>query len=154
MDREQFSKDIVSSESIAVQQKNQRRASQKIPTTHINIYCIAVWHAVLTKFERETNGIDHLPTSIRNIILYIYATPIAINIKYKNETKNFLLCPVTDDWESIKLKIVSKFSQLPGVKSLHHEYDDEQKEVFGTNCKHHLINNSDKTFVVKSGKSR
>eukprot|EP01084_Bolivina_argentea_P264922 448923_1 len=119
----------------------------------INLYCISVVNAFINEFERKTSTC-RINQDIMDLILFFYAKPIAIKIEYRNETKHFLLCVVSDEWDSIKLKIIYTFRHLSGIESLTYEYGGKSRYVSQYNCRTRLLENSDKTFtVVESDKT-
>eukprot|EP01084_Bolivina_argentea_P007679 14430_1 len=87
----------------------------------INLCCIAAVNAFVNTFQRKTNTC-RMNQHIIDLILFLYAKPIGIKTKYQNEIKPVLLCVVSDEWESIKLKIIYTFRQLAGIESLTYEY--------------------------------
>eukprot|EP01084_Bolivina_argentea_P024419 45498_1 len=139
--------------STTSQHENDNRNSYTITCRKVDIslYCISVLNAFINAFERETNRINPISQGIIDLILFMYAKPIAIKIKYENITKHFLFCVASDEWDSIELKIIYEFDQLSKIKSLHYQHGDKKLIVSPDNCKSVLTSNVDKTFHVIPG---
>eukprot|EP01084_Bolivina_argentea_P254131 427131_1 len=49
------------------------------------------------------------PQSLIDLILWIYARPVILRLKYNEKVKDILYCPVYESWSSIRRKIECVF---------------------------------------------
>eukprot|EP01083_Nonionella_stella_P292274 994124_1 len=56
------------------------------------------------------------PPDVFRLVLLSYAKPIQMNIKYNNEVEYILVDPVSDNWNSVCLKIVIAFNLRGNIK--------------------------------------
>eukprot|EP01084_Bolivina_argentea_P058585 106976_1 len=99
-------------ENICDQQHQPHKSNSRKPLTNIkksdiNYKLILTVEWFINEFQNVTNV--RIPTGIVNLIIFVYAKPIAAQIKYKNKTKYLLVCLISDRWNSVKSKILSKF---------------------------------------------
>eukprot|EP01084_Bolivina_argentea_P287841 493959_1 len=124
---------------------------KKCDVTH---KCLLIVNGFVRKYENDYELF--IPQQVLDVLLFMYAKPIAIKMEHKNSTAQIMLCIITDDWNSVLSKIINGFHMTihPLVATylikIFYQYGDKNNLVDPENGITEIIQNTDKIFQVKA----